>query len=105
MEIVDNLFELMGKNPTVSLIGIFVSLILLGYLLRDQILQYVKQKLSLYTEAEIIAAVKATGANAVVVNKNIEFSTNEKGSVASVTRSNLSLDVLNNLQTTRESKS
>lgn len=54
----EQVFQLLGQYPLVSIIGGFVLAIVLAFILQDQIRDYVKKKFNLYTKEEVMA--KAT---------------------------------------------
>ena len=50
----DKIFEILGSQPAVSIICTTIVLLALIYILRNQIVAYVKKKYDLYTENQVL---------------------------------------------------
>jgi len=49
----DKILEILGNNPTVSIIAVAVILIVFMYLFRDLIKKYLSKKFNLFTEEQV----------------------------------------------------
>lgn len=72
MEILHRFFDLLILKPVLSIVLIFVLLVFLLYLLRNQLIEYAKKKLNLYTETEIRSALEHASDERIFYTKTSE---------------------------------
>lgn len=55
---IEKVFEILASSPVITVICTTVIILFGIYILRDQIIEYVKKRYNLYTESEVDARVE-----------------------------------------------
>lgn len=55
---IDKIFDLLGQNPTISIIAIVVLLVFFMFIFKEQIKKYITKKFNLYDDKDMIEFAK-----------------------------------------------